>query len=168
MHKSTARLSIRDGMPAVCVKDHTAWAHDSRTADLIAELGEEIAATIYEDVQRDFWEVVAPAIADDHDYDPHKVYSAGRSGGWLTIPGTYFLDYTIDDKWTIEPADEDAPEDTREEYAEAIAARDRFVKFAKAIVTAQESHEESFVQSLQQAVAELEARREAVLVRGTN
>lgn len=171
----TPTLGIRDGMPAVNVKDRTVWWHDRRTADLCRQLGEEEVHSIYAMRVESFWSD-ARLLGEEYGY---SVWSAGRSGGWLTVSNQdtgHFLSYVTDDAGTlyrnarfeIPPADATADDDTREEYAHYIAKRDRFVEFAGKIEEAMESNAEAFISDLRDAVSELEARREACLVRGEN
>jgi hypothetical protein len=154
-------VSIRDGAPVVNVKDHVAYAHVEPYSSLIRELPESTVERIYEEVQEDFWEVIAPQIAEDYGYD-RTVYGAGRSSGWLqpTGKGLGFLEYL--DLWSgTDDANDNAP-------AVALIQRTRFLAFAGAIDAAVEGAREMFEQRLKEAVEELNARREAAIVRGEN
>lgn len=171
MHTLTATVAIRDGLPAVNVKDDNVWTHDRRTTKLIAELDEQIVDMAYNDVQADFWHVVAPGVAEDHKFDPAAIGQDGRSGGWLTLSGTSFLEY-------VDPYADDLPfvdgafglgEDYDDELAtQTRAERSRFVAFANAIEAAQESMEEEFVRRLTEELDMLNERRDECLVRGEN
>lgn len=91
---------VADGSPQVCVKDDTLWAHDLRTRDMIAALPESEVDAIYAGVVFDFWQVSAPAVAEEHGYSS-EVYSDGRSGGWLQPKGhpdqLAFVEYIVTD-----------------------------------------------------------------------
>ena len=76
------KLGIRDGHPAVCVKDRHLWARELPGAYEI--LSESEIDAIYEGVAFDFWQVWAPSLASDYGYE---IGQAGRSGGWLTVAG---------------------------------------------------------------------------------
>lgn len=159
------RLSTHHG-PAVCVKDH--GAYNSDPARQFPDLSEEAVQMIYDGVQADWWEVYAQQVAEDHGYG--QAYSAGRSAGWVIVdnPGS-FLEYTTDRQtWEIPAADDTADDYTREEYADAIAQRDRFLRFAGAILQELDYMREVYAERLAETMAELETRREAAIVRGYN
>lgn len=163
------RLTVRDGNPAVEIKDRTLWARDPRTAEMIAALDEAAVEACYTMAQSTFWEVHVPETAQEHGLAPERVFSDGRSGGWLVVHGTTFLDYVVDDDWTIPKADADADDDTRDEYAqEGIANRDRFLAFARAIGEAMDFAAEDFIHNLSEELSELNERRDAAIIRGEN
>lgn len=147
-------IHYRDRKPAVCVKDHTVWARDSRTADMIADLPEKIVDMVYEGVRGDFWHFFAPEIAREHGY-VGTVYSAGRSEGWLILEdGLLWPDYIIEDG-TIPPAADDADEHTRAEYAHMIAERERWIRFSSAIDDAVKGAGAQFVDALREHVEDV-------------
>jgi hypothetical protein len=162
------RIRIADRSVQICVKDQTVWARDPRCARAYADLSEQTIDHVYEDVKETFWSNDAPSIAREHGYNG-DVWSEGRSGGWLELgDAMYWLDYTVDKELTIPPASADADEHTRDEYAGMIAQRNKFMRFADAIDGAVKAAGEMFVQRLNEELAELDARREAVLIRGDN
>lgn len=80
-----AIIGEREGLPAINVKDDALYAREPALALAYALLPEDELQAIYEDVQRDFWEVWAPAIAES--FKGFEIGRAGRSGGWLTVDG---------------------------------------------------------------------------------
>jgi hypothetical protein len=151
----TPTISVRDGRPAIDVKDRTLWAQEPRLSRAYAELGEETISGLWQDTAFDFWNLIVPAIAEPYSY---KVYSAGRSGGWLTVDDQHWLAYVVNERMEIPAADDTADDDTRDEYAEMIAERDRFLKFAAQIEAAMEAAGESFVERVLSELAEGEFR----------
>lgn len=153
----SARVNVKEGRyPAVEVKDD-AYHGEPGFFEAQDAIGEARSEAIYESIRRDFWEIIAPEIAAEHEFGSH-VLSLGNSGGWCAVEnGTGFLDYVTGPDWTIPPADDDADDESFDEYADAIAERDRFYRFALDIVAAVERAREEFIESVQNAarVAEL-------------
>jgi hypothetical protein len=164
---------VRDNCPAINVKDRTLWAQNPRLTRAYDDLGESTIAQLYEISVEDFWQEIVPALAREHGYDPENIFSAGRSGGWLTVRDQLWPGYAVDPfsnrmQFEIPPADATADDDTRAEYAEMIAERDRFLRFAQAIEQGMDAAGESFVERCLDAVRELDAARENAIVRGEN
>lgn len=162
-------VGMREGKPAVCVKDRVLWAHDDRTRDLIAELAAPVVDAIYEGVNEDFWRDVAPDVAREHGYGG-EVFSAGHSGGWLILGDDLNWIAYVDARSRItfdfyEGAFEDVE---AQEITTAFYERERFLAFAKAIDAAVTSCGETFIESLTDARAELEGARESCIVRSEN
>lgn len=76
-------ITLRDGKPAIDVKDHHLYARDPIFTRFYDELGENDMNAVFEEVQENFWELYAPEISRKFGYGP--VYSDGRSGGWLIV-----------------------------------------------------------------------------------
>lgn len=55
--------------------------------NLTDEQAEELCNIAFEAAQEFFWYDIAPMIADDKFDDNVKIYSAGRSSGWLIVDG---------------------------------------------------------------------------------
>lgn len=164
-------VGIRDGQPVVNVKDGSVWASDARTAHFYGVLTEQVIERVYQEVLSDFWSVWAPAIAQGFGYGPN-VYAAGRSGGWLKPDGSglNFLEYLdADDPWTQTPRWEAGVWSADDAYeTEALRERDTFLRFAAAIAAEQDHAESQFVERLDDELADLNARREACIIRGEN
>lgn len=191
------RLGIRDGHPVVEVRDGVLWYESDRTAengmtvrDMLAELEAHSVPTepIYDRAQRAFWEDYAPDAAGEAGYNADSrgslIYSEGRMSGWI-YPATDrwgWMDYTITDylgydretgnygePWCIPPADSSADEYTRDEYAEQIAQRERFMTFARLIRDDAIAYAESdYIEGLADAVEELRKRQARSIIRGEN
>jgi hypothetical protein len=164
------KASIRDGYPAVCVKDREVWARHAQAGPLIEALDESQVQFIYDGIAEDFWRDIVPDIAREHGYDPSDIFQDGRSGGWLVVSDTmarHFCDY-LTSRAPVEaiPPVTDPEEDHGD--SEAIANQQKFVAFAGAIEAAMEGAGEMFVERLQEAVTDLEKAREGCLVRGEN
>jgi hypothetical protein len=157
------RLAGREGNPAICVKDRTLWAHHATAGPLIEKLGEDKVSDIYNGVVEDFWHDIVPDIAAEHGY-ADQWGQDGRSGGWLVVYRTDFLNLMdADDPFGCTPAEDD------DDYiAEAFGQRDKFFKFATAIEGLMEAAGEMLIERLQTAVADLNRAREAAIVRGEN
>lgn len=178
------RLSLREHGTAVGieVKDRNVWASDQRTAHFYGVLGQDAIEQAYNDARETFWRDAA-FLAEEAGY--RGAFSDGRSGGWLVVGRSqHWLDYTVTnadgadyttrerggEPFAIPPLGVD-PEETdadREEYGQAIAARERFMTFARAVRQLQEATQAVFIENLREAAAELEARREACIIRGEN
>lgn len=176
------RLALRDHgrAPAIDVKDRIVWAREGGdVAAAYAELDQADIDVLYEDCVASFWsEAAVVAIAAGYD----GVHSDGRSNG-LLIPGGQhrWLDRTVADAngyaydtrervgepFHIEPPEPDE-KDTALDPAEAIAERERFMDFAREIAQLQTATENLFRERLREAVAELNTRREACIIRGEN
>lgn len=133
-------------VPAVNVKDDTLWARDLRTARYIADLSTSIAEAIYEDVREDFWTIHAPELARTFGYG--RVYSEGRSGGWLVVET---------------PPDLDACNPCYGSEGQCPACT-RWFEFVDAIEAELKDMGEVFVERLRERAAEAEAN----IVRGYN
>lgn len=176
-------IRVIDGQPQINVKDHTLWASDLRTAEMIAQLGENRVEAIYDGVREDFWSDIAPDIADEYGYG-RDIWADGRSGGWLYAKGardtwSNVLDCVdgdplspITDLDTLRELNTDAEMGVcnfdEDETKEAIAAFDRFKSFAYAIEGAVKATGEMFVQRLCEAYTELKQARESAIARSEN
>lgn len=165
-------LSTHHGSIAINVKDRTLYAHRAPWAELIAQLPEAESESIYNDVQADFWQDIAPDVAREHGYSG-TVYSEGRMGGWLKLADTLgWIDYVDDDSSVPldfpDGAFGEGDDYDDDEFRRAVAERDNFLRFAEAIEQAIDGARETFAQRLREAVAELNARREAAIVKGDN
>ena len=85
-----SNIEYHEGYLAVEVKDNKRYISNPNTANLIDTLGAEIAEDIYNGIQYDFWHFFAPEIAQAYGYG--KVYSEGRSDGWLIVENPPTLD----------------------------------------------------------------------------
>jgi hypothetical protein len=145
----SAVVNVKDGAPAVEVKDYFAYhnAPDFRAA--YETIGEARAGALYECAQEDFWRD-AERLAEERGFN--SIGQAGHSGGWLWVEGTRFLDYIVVlPELTIPPADETADDETRTEYASMIAERDRFFAFAlditEMVTRAQNGYREAVIKA---------------------
>lgn len=136
-------LAVRAGTPAINVKDNAAWAHDARTRDAIGALPQGLVDALYESLQESFWDVAKEiGLRDEFDYN---VFSEGRSGGWLCIDATAWIEWLdCDDPLgaSITP-DDDEPDN---EIAKALVERDKFLKFADEISELMAAYEADFVE----------------------
>jgi hypothetical protein len=135
-------IRIVDGRPTPCVnvKDDVLWTyHREARAAMDALDNTALVESIYDGIVEDFWYDVAPDIAREHGYG--NVWQDGRSGGWLYV---------------------DHPKGFGEEGEEA------FLAFASDIRGAVKAAQEMFIQRLQDAVRDLEARREEMTIRSNN
>lgn len=159
---ATIPIHFREGKPAIDVKDRVLWAHDPRTADLISELSEAVVDGCYELAQTEFWTDAGEAALD---LGYGEVFASGRSGGWLIVEQdqTVWTDYLIETGECVS-CDDDPPE----QRADVKAGFDLWVKFRRQIEEIQRDAEEAFVEYLTEAIAELEAAREANEIRSIN
>jgi hypothetical protein len=163
-------IKMRGGNPAIDVKDRTLWARHPVAGPLLEELSSEETDSIYEQVREEFWDQDVPHIAASNGLDPDDFYSEGRMGGWLVYHGAGFLNYINmedpDPSWIKQCT---APPEHVDVYdAEAYRARKKYLSFAREIEGAIEEAGRYFVERLSEAKAELDANREACLVRGEN
>lgn len=159
--------AVRNGHPAIDVKDHALWAQRAETREAYAELAEDRIEALYEQAREQFW-ADAGDLASEAGFDWHQ---DGRSGGWLVISGTTFLEYLdAGNPWAddggIDTDDEDGYADTY--VTAALRERDRFLAFAAEIDNAMDQAGDIFLGLLAEEVADLHARRESCLVRGEN
>jgi hypothetical protein len=140
-------------VPQINVKDDRVWWGDPVLGPMIDELGEDKVSAIYEGVQEDFWQDIAPDIAREHGYSG-EVYSAGRSDGWLEIP----------------EVDEETLSACNPCYGDSGQCADaaRFEAFASDIRGAVIAAQEMFLQRLKEAHADLERRRDENAIRSNN
>jgi len=85
-------LTYHEGQLAVNVKDlgHY-WYSDPRFAKLDRDIiTDDVAQMLYDQMAADFWNFDAGQIAEEYGYG--KVYSEGRSGGWLIVENAPELD----------------------------------------------------------------------------
>lgn len=83
---TSVRINIREGMWAVDVKDRETYASLPEPAQKAADkLGESATNAIYEGAKEAYWDWAQDA-AQEHGFS--RVYSAGRSGGWMAVDGT--------------------------------------------------------------------------------
>lgn len=83
---ATVHVHIKDGMWAVDVKDRNLRSDLPQASQDAADLlGDNTAEAIYRESQEAFW-VWAQEAAADCGFE--KVYSTGRSSGWLAVDGT--------------------------------------------------------------------------------
>lgn len=89
---STTITFRKPGVPAVNVKDDWVFSQHANTplGKLIDALPEDVVSNVYEGVREDFWTLAAPRLAADHGYG--RVWSEGRSGGWLVVEKPPVLD----------------------------------------------------------------------------
>lgn len=162
-------IAVRDGRPAVNVKDRNLWARDPRTVAAITELGEARTQSIYEDVQTDFWNIAEGTARESYGY---RIYQDGRSGGWLVVSdGVTFLEYLdSDNPWTddggVDRDDEDGYADTY--VTAALHDRDKFLRFADEMGALKVACATTFVENVTEALADLERRREDNAIRSEN
>src|ERR1019366_5457602 len=83
-------ITLRNGQPAVEVKDHELYAQNWRFNELQQQLGQSVCDAIYESVLEDFWRLFAPEVAKEYGYG--EVWAEGRSNGWLTVGEPPILD----------------------------------------------------------------------------
>lgn len=161
-----AQITIngKDGMVAVNVKDHSAWSFPDDVKPLAADLNranrsrmagdeygrEDWTDILYEQAQERWWED-AHELAQEAGFG--RVWSSGRSGGWCCIDGT-----NGDRDWPRIAHPED--EDDRE-------FRDQILQLLFDIHSCIESTREHWFERIREEHAELEARREANIIRGT-
>lgn len=80
------KVNIKDGMWAVNVKAHAiASTMPADVQNAISNLPDSVLQ-VAEDQAREGWWIAVQEIAVSHGFD--KVYSAGRSGGWMAVNGT--------------------------------------------------------------------------------
>jgi hypothetical protein len=131
-------------VPQINVKDRANYYSDPEIAKIYAELGAATVEEIYDGVQFDFWEFVAPQIAHERGYG--AVFGNGRSSGWLYVPNPY----GFDEGWHDDEA------------------KRGFYNFASAIDEAVGAAQEMFLQRLKEAHADLERRRDENTIRSNN
>ncbi len=154
------RISIRDGDPAIEVRDTTLYWRDPRSAAACEQLGEERVDRVYVAAQYGFWDWAAE-VAKEHGFG--DVSAAGRSGGWLTVSGPFLEYLDADDPWTDAPELDPDPVFSHDDYiGQAVRERDRFLEFAAAI-------EELRLQCIEGFIDELcyHAADESHITRGT-
>lgn len=162
--------AIRDGNPAVCVKDRTLWARRPEVREYMDDLGDAQVDAIYEGIVSTFWEHWAPIVAQNHNIDWENVYQDGRSGGWLVVRGMRFTEYVNRDSSVPFDFFQDAfgyGEDyDGDEFRAMSAERERFIAFVNSIEDEIKFAGDTFIEHLAEAVGEKNDRREACLVRG--
>ena len=88
-------ITLRNGKPAIEVKDRTPYHARPGFTELYDAVGERIADEEYENLVWAFWNLYAPEIAEEYGYG--AVYSEGRSDGWLVVEvPPVFEDYAFD------------------------------------------------------------------------
>jgi hypothetical protein len=143
------RLSVRDGVAVIDVRDPFLWARDPRTARFYDQLSERAIGEVYDDVKREFWEGIAPDIADEHGFGD-VVNSHGRSGGWLGVGAQWWTSYIDPD---ADPNLMTAEERSEPDMVTALAAREQWLKFAHAIDEAVEAACDCFTERLAERAA---------------
>ena len=83
-------ITLRNGKPAIEVKDRTPYHARPGFTELYDAVGERIADEEYENLVWAFWNLYAPEIAEEYGYG--AVYSEGRSDGWLVVENPPNLD----------------------------------------------------------------------------
>lgn len=173
------RINMRDRCMAVNVKDHKGSFHMSmddlpedaqRKANELRrhggpedEFGRDFVDRLYEQAQESWWHD-AEHMAQEADF--RGVHSDGRSGGWCVIEGTEWLS---DNFPTTDPPDADDISVEAEDRREAFADRDRFLQLAFDLVdNIQGVRTGWFVELIEDEHDQLEARREACIIRGTD
>lgn len=172
---SEPTIILRDGRPAIDVKDHGAYWHDPKLADDLETIGEAEVERIYDGLRENFWEHYAPEIARGHGYG--SVYADGRSGGWLVVEGVPDFWEKIDSRDPISVAEATFQlEDLRarrltpptvdpmgagftiaqeiaeaEEVLRAVRERDNFLRFAREVVAEINHLREEFEREVREA-----------------
>lgn len=144
-------IAYRDGSPAINVKDRHLWARDPRCARAYAELPEATIEAVYEGVREDFWQDIAAEHGYRTDRNGQRVYAAGRSGGWLIL--------------ACPPDLSELSPNLTNYYLRELP---RWEAFAADIRAAVQAAGEMFVSRLSDELAELEAAREACIIRSEN
>jgi hypothetical protein len=78
------RTDYRDNMPAIEVKDHALYWGTSDFGPYLTHMSEDTFGALYTVAQERFW-ADAQLLAEERFGPGHKVYNAGRSGGWLAV-----------------------------------------------------------------------------------
>lgn len=143
--KRVARLGYHGHHPSVCVKVYDVGTIE--TKDLREELGGDLLQDIYNELQNSFWDFRAREIALQYGFK--DVYSAGRSDGWIVVSEIEF-----------------PPDDCDSDDYDLL---ERFYGFAEAI-TAEVEYLSGpcFDDQVRDVYAALEARRDAMAIRGEN
>lgn len=139
----TATVTIRDGVPALNVKDETLYAHTEPYAELLAAIPDNVTETLYVYAQEDFW-TDAHNVALDYGYG--GAYAEGRSAGWLVVADPPDL--------AGERVDTYSPKDLRADAA-------RWLDFAGEIERLMDYHRGQFLEQLQDEHAAREVVRGA-------
>lgn len=127
---ATVKVNVKDNMWAIDVKDNVTRRDLPEPAQKAADkLGDSRVEAIYGGAVEAFWDWAQEA-ATDHGFA--KVYSAGRSGGWLAVDGTQ--------DW--EPVELLQPSD------EFRADRDRFLTLAFDLIGGIGTYREEFINNL--------------------
>lgn len=88
-------IEYHNGKLAINVKDHRIYAQDPP----FEIYSQKDLQTAYEDCKEAFWTHYAPKVAEKYGYG--KVFSEGRSGGWLVVeksPRLRLQDYLNDEQ----------------------------------------------------------------------
>lgn len=163
-------IIMRGGNPAICVKDKTVWAQMPEVREIMEDLGDATVDAIYEGVRQDFWDYLMPELAEQFGYARDAIGCDGRSGGWLVLSGTTFLDHVNLDDPTPSWAKSGhlAPSHVGVYTERAYRDREQFFKFALAVEQTIAAAGDTFMDTLRQVLDEKNAKREACLVRGEN
>lgn len=117
-----SNIEYHEGHLAICVKNRNIIDMNTypffKHSNLVVEMA-------YEECKEAFWEDLAPRISEKYGYG--KVYSEGRSGGWLTVefPPALF--------WPERSLLEHSAKMFREECARCVDNEEEWKTFAEEI-----------------------------------